>query len=176
MRTTIVGRIGTLTSIVLPLLAACSSMDIRTDQDPQANLYQYKTFAWSPKSQPREGEPESSILDQAVKSSVERELAQKGITPASPADADLLINYYGISQTAVTYGAGPPGYWAPYDVPPYGPTYTTREGSLTLQFIDPRTNRIVWQGTAADTISDAGASQKQVAKAVTALIDRFPTG
>ena len=176
MKTILTRSVALLVGALLPLLSSCSSAQIQTATDPQADLSKYKTYAWAPQTSSPD-RPQSSILDQTVKSSTEKELAAKGLHLAKDSQPDLLISYFGVSRSEVTFGApisyyphpghaGQGGY--------YDPAYVTQHGSLTLQFIDPKTNRTVWQGTASDTISEAGASQEQVAKAVNELIDRYP--
>jgi len=157
---------------LLSLLVSCSSMRVQTASDPEANLSQYKTYGWAPTPPATPDRPQQSILDQTVKSSIEKGLAAKGLVPAKGAQADMLINYFGVSRSAITYGSTSHDYWGHWGH--YDHATVTREGALTLQFIDAATKRIVWQGTAADTISEAGASEKQIATAVKKLIERFP--
>ena len=156
-----------LPGIMALLLCSCSSMQVQTAADPQTDLSRYKTFAWAP----LEGSKTEGLLDQTLRSSVERELAAKGMQPNAESP-DLLIRYFAASHDTVNYGPAP-GYGYPA-YPYYGNAYVTREGSLTMQFYDPKTRRIVWQGTATDVIGDAGASQKQVAQAVKELFERYP--
>lgn len=164
-----------LTGVLLPALFACSSTQIQTATDPQANLSKYKTYAWAPNPPLTTDGPQHSILDQTIKSATEQELADKGLVPAKDSRPDLLISYFGVSRDSVTYGAAPySGYGGYYPGDYYREPYVTREGSLTLQFKDPKTDRVVWQGTAAETIGEAGASQEQVQKAVSQLIEKYP--
>ncbi len=144
-------------------------MQIQTASDPQANLSRYKTYEWAPSRANVEGRP-ANILDQTLKSAVEKELAAKGLKPAQDSPPDLLVSYFAAAREATNYAPefGYPSY--PY----YGTAYVNREGSLTIQFIDPETKRIVWQGTASDTIGEAGASPEQVITAVNELFERYP--
>lgn len=152
---------------MLSLTTACSSMQVQTGGDPQADLSRYKTYSWAPDVAPEPG-THRTLLDQTVVSAVQMELAEKGLTPAPlGTQPDLLISYYGVARNEVTVGGGYYGGW-------YPDTYMYRQGSLTLLFVDPRTDKVVWQGTASDAIGDAGASQEQVARAVDQLIQRYP--
>src|SRR4051794_23426111 len=64
-------------------LSACSSMKTEISKDPQANLAQYKTYAWMQRETPTQGN--ASVVDQVVRSSVDKELAAKGLRPATDA-------------------------------------------------------------------------------------------
>lgn len=154
------------------VLASCSTMQVQTGKDPQADLYKFHTYAWAPQVAPNPDKPPASLLDQTVISQVEKDLAQKGYAPAlAGAKPDLLISYSAMAQDTVEYGAAmTPSHWGSYDQ-----LYVVKKGSLTLQFIDPKANRVVWQGSAADVIGDSGATQKQVAEAVDAIMDKYPT-
>jgi len=152
----------------LLLLAACSSMSIQTEKNPKADLAKYKTYAWAPPAVSSSGQPRpSSILDQQVEAAVDSELARKGLVPAKGSPPELLLRYSAMSRNALAYG---------YTYDHFGPPneYGYRQGSLRIEFIDPNTNQVVFQGTAADVISDTGASQKQIAEAVHKIINEYP--
>ena len=164
-------RVSIPMSMILLILASCSSTQIKTGHDPQADFTQYKTYTWAPQAQPAPDRPASSILDETVKTAVEQQLATKGLRKVPGPQADLMVTYSATTTDKVTYGAAPgPWYWGTVEQP-----YVTPEGSLTLQFIDPKNHRTVWQGTATDTVGDSGASQKQVANAVKDLLQKYPT-
>jgi hypothetical protein len=178
MRLTILRSGSVLASILLLSLFACSSMEVQTAVAPHANLSQYRTYAWAPKPASATDRPRASVLEETVKSAVEKEVAEKGLVPAEGAEPDLLISYYGVSRDSVSFGIAPSygyGYGGGYySGGYYKQPYVTREGSLTLQFTDAKTKEVVWQGTASDSISEAGASQKQVEEAIDDLIERYP--
>jgi hypothetical protein len=165
----------TVTALAISLLAACSTMSVQTAKDPSANLTGYRTFAWA--NEPAVGPTQPvSMLEQTVKSSIEKELAAKGLSPASgEAKPDLLVAYRAssrqeIGSTSYPSGAGYPGWGYPSG----GYEYSYREGSLRIDLIDPKTNKVVWEGTAADAIKPTGANPKQVAEAVHAILERYP--
>jgi hypothetical protein len=140
-------------------------MEVSANKAPGADLAKYRTFAWAP--QPNRPEPKASLLDQNVKADVQQQLATKGLLPAGDTPPDLLISYTAKSQTEYEYGGGP-GYWN------YGYMYPVKEGQLSLQFIDPKTKKVVWQGTASDVVDDNGGNPAQVAEAVKAMIMKYP--
>lgn len=148
-------------------------MEIKTATDPAANLSNFRTYAWAPPPPIESGMTQNSMLDETVRADVDRNLTAKGMAKVDPSKADLLVSYTAVAKNTLTYGVAPgPWLWGPdYDV------YPQRVGSLTLQFVDPKTNRTVWQGTAADTIGDAGTSQKEIGTAVTDLLKKYnPVG
>jgi hypothetical protein len=145
--------------------AACSHMEVNTARAPDANLSQYRTYAWIQSS----GQA-SSVTDQTVRLNVEDQLIDKGLVPAKGGKPDLLISYTAIEKNGFSRGLAPTEWgWDQEAV------YPVREGNLKIQFIDPKTNRAVWEGTSSDIIGRAGATQKEIAQAVTEIMKRYPT-
>lgn len=151
-------------------LAACSSMSIKTAKDPGADFGQYRTYAWAPLPPVESGMTGNSMVDETIRADVEQNLAIKGLSKVPMPQADLLVSYTAIGTDTLTYGAAPgPWLWGPdYDV------YPQKVGSLTLQFIDSKNNRTVWQGTAADVVGQNGVYQPQIAEAIKGLLKKYP--
>jgi hypothetical protein len=156
----------------IPLLAACSTMNVTTAKDPTADLSKYRTYAWAPEPKTPSGEVlPKSIMDQTVKANVEKNLVSKNLVPVTPGEQpDLLIAYAAITRNAASYSSHYGYYGEVYREP-----YIYRQGALTLEFIDPKNNKVVWQGTASDAVNDAGADQKQITQAVNKILSEFPT-
>jgi hypothetical protein len=149
------------------LFAACSNLEVNTARAPDANLAQYRTYAWISRSEPKA----SSVTDQTVKSNVQEQLINKGLVPSQSGEPDLLISYFVREKTGFSRGLSPSEWgWDQEAV------YPVREGDLKLQFIDPKTNRAVWEGTASDVIGRAGPTQKEIADSVTEILKRYPQG
>lgn len=149
-------------------MTGCSSMEVNTAKDPQANFANYKTYAWAPEAlAPGQA---ASVFDATVKSDVDQQLLAKGWTKVPVKDADLLISYTAKTRNNVSYGVAP-GYsgWYGGVVP-----YVTKQGTLTLHFTDPKSRQVVWEGIATDTVGDAGSNQKQVAEAVKKVLEKYP--
>lgn len=149
---------------------ACSSLEVKADKDPQANLAKYKTYAWVAEPNVNSGKKTPSMLDETVKAYVDQELQAKGLEKVPESEAQLLVSYSAMTKNRVSYGMSPGYYWGAGTEP-----YITPEGSLTLQFVDPRENRTVWQGTATEAVGDTGANQEQLAEAVRGIIKKYPT-
>jgi len=170
------GQLVSLLVAMSSLLAfgACSNLEVNTAQAPDVSFAQYKTYAWANSPAPGpQGEPldlyEGSILDQTIKSTTEEKLMEKGLSPAKNAPPDLLISYAAKTRMGVQYGvATTPWGWDDRAA------YPVREGSITLEITDAHTGTPIWQGTASDIINRAGPSQKDVASAVTKMLDKYP--
>jgi hypothetical protein len=153
--------------LFIPLVmsfVACSHMEVNTARAPDANLSLYRTYAWS------QGDLSTSVIDQTIKANVEEQLINKGLVRAKGEKPDLLISYSTQERTSFSRGLAPTEWgWDQEAI------YPIREGSLKLQFIDPKTNRAVWEGTSSDIIGRAGPTQKEIAESVTEILKKYPT-
>ena len=156
---------------VMSLLAACSSAQVEMAKAPDLNLSQYKTYAWAPggalNSQP------ISIQEQTIKSAVDRQLAKQGLVhAANPSSADLLVYYSMLSQlTAATPRYNNYGWdWGG------GAPVPEREATLSLQLVDAKKNKEVWNGSATERFDSKSDSSNHLTEAVSDLFEKFPTG
>lgn len=150
-------------SVVILSVLGCSSTEVKTEKDPQANLAQYRTYAWAPENPASDG-PDASILDETVKADTDKILAAKGLQKTAPSEADLLVSYTAKTSTRVTYGWG----WGPPQV-----VDQTPERTITLLFADSKLRRTVWQGSTSNTINDNGVSQKQIGEAIDDILKKY---
>jgi Domain of unknown function (DUF4136) len=162
-------RLAALAAL-LALSVGCGAT-VHSSIAPNANLGQYRTFAFK---MPRyhAGQPETPA-EQELRSTLRNDLALKGLTEAAPGQQpDFLISYHVKQQQKIdvdTVGYGF-GWWGgPADV------YTYTEGTLIVDFIDPRTNQAFWRGTASDVVNHPYSPDlAKVDKAVAKLVNQYP--
>jgi hypothetical protein len=151
-------------------LAACSGISTNVQTAPGANLAAYQTFTWAP----RDPGQVQTLVDQAVRSSLEQDLAARGVVLAAAGQTpDFFVGYHGKQeQKTEVYPGG--GYgWYGYGYYPYVSTYT--EGTLILDFIDARTHKTFWRGTATATLSEPNnPDPEKISKAIAKLMEHYP--
>jgi Domain of unknown function (DUF4136) len=173
--------------LLLPSVAAAQKVE--TDYAHGTDFAKYKTYKWVKIG---DNSDVNQIVDQRIVSAVEAELAKKGLTKNDD-NADVLVGYQGAisHQTQLnTYGStmGGPG-WG------YGPRWgygwggnmgmastmstTTeskiRNGTLVVDMMDPQEKKLVFRGTATDTLSDKSEKNtKKLQKAVTKIFQKYP--
>ncbi len=150
------------------MLTACASAPrIQTMQAPGADLTVYQSFAFvDPLGTDRAGY--ASLISQQLKFSTRRELELLGLNHVDEApEADLLVNFHAHlderirSRIVSDPYMGPSffdyryGYYSPW------PAYITHteieqysEGTLVVDLIDARTNEMVWEGAARNTVTE----------------------
>lgn len=164
--------------VVLLGLAACQSMQLDSDYDPNRDFAALQTWSWQePAMQYRPDDPriKSDLTEQRVRAAVAQQLEQRGLRQAAPgAPSDLRVQAFLIvderqQQIATYYGGDLMSdrtgrLWA-------SPGYTEvrtldyRVGTLQLDFLD-RDGTLVWRGSAAQPVRRTPGSPQERAAAI----------
>lgn len=179
-------RLGAALGLVALVAACATGPRVRTDADPNANFAQYRTWDWyAPIAMEQHGY--STWLSDRIKADIEREMAARGYRRAT-ANPDLRINFQAAvnertsvhtmprsdvtwlwSYRARTYVAVP--VW-------YDQTQVSRytEGTLTIDLVDARSNRLVWTGDAIGRVLAREPAQRaaQIDQSIAAIFARYP--
>lgn len=169
----------------LLVLAGCAGQQVTTDYNPKAGFSQYRTFAMvsSPDSLSHQ------LIDDRVRSAVEAQLTEKGLTETSREKADLYIGYGVVDHTqkevSTTRWNWGPGYgWRYYRWGLAWPAITEHDintytdGTIVVSLVDAKTRREVWQGQAADVlslpVSNPRNATKDINQAVAKIFTKYP--
>jgi hypothetical protein len=175
-------------------LAGCASIKVASDYDPSANFSGLETYDWVSSTQPKTGDArlDSDILNSRIRQAVENQLGIKGYQKATDGTPDFLIAYMtSIEQkldvSTFHYGYGYPsgysfrrGFGGPaYTSIPSSETYVDQydEGTLLLDIVNPQTKKLIWRGTAVDTVQKNDSPEKReerINKAVADMLQKFP--
>lgn len=168
-------------------LAACSTVTVTTDYDHAAPFGKYKTYSLAP---PAKGQTLSPTSEAALRDSLRTQLAARGIAEAASGKADLAVvrNVFVQEKVSVQqytdWGYGYGGW--PYRYGYYGmwagaPTtymdvsqYT--QGTLVLDFVDTRTNKVVFRGKGTAVVSGPESNAAKISEAVTKIVAGLPVG
>jgi hypothetical protein len=161
MRTTLTGltRYAALGALLLAL-GGCASTRIGSYVARDLDLGSYRTFAWGPADALSTGDPRldnNELFDRHVREQVQRALTSRGIVPVSPPlSPDILVHYHAsVSQEIDLRELDlPRDYCEEADCRPH--VYDA--GTLFVDLIDRRTDRLVWRGRAdgaADVLAPA---------------------
>jgi hypothetical protein len=167
----------TLGLIGIGLLAATGSFgqQVKTDYDRSTDFNQYKTYSWE-----RVQTPDALWVDR-IKSAVNADLAAKGWTEASSGGdvAIVAIEATQNQRTLNTFYDGFGGGWRWGGG--FGNATTTvdnyKVGTLIVDLFDAKTKKLIWRGSASDTLSDKSDKNiKNLDKGVQKMFDHFPPG
>ncbi|QSA97836.1 DUF4136 domain-containing protein [Methylococcus sp. EFPC2] len=162
-------------------LAACSMVTVTTDYDHSASFAKYHTYTLTPLAQEV---PLSPSSETALRESLRAHLAARGLTEVEEG-ADLHIVRHVSAQEKIAISQSPG--WGPYGGVPYrygrygmwaGATYTDvsqyTEGTLILDFVDAKTQKLVFRGIGKGTIGDPETNAKRIREAVEKIVQSYP--
>jgi hypothetical protein len=167
-----------LSFVALVAYAGCSTVQVRSAAAPGVNLAQYRTFTFLPAANPgsEAASWDRSPAGQEVRNRIAQDLISKGYAPAQPDEKpDFVIATHAKRQQKLdVQNWGYPGpYWG------YGWANTSvteyTQGTILVDFIDPRTNQVFWRGTASAVVNHPeNPDLNKVAKAVDKLMTQVP--
>lgn len=160
---------------LLPLLGlmACAGASVNSDFDAAADYSGYRTYAWITGT-----EAANPLVEQRIKSAVDRQLAAKGLTKVADSP-DLQVATH--ASTSVeqqvnveSFGYGYPGLgWGGWSSSMVN-VRNVDVGTLLLDLVDASSEQLVWRGVATDVVGHT-VSEQTVNKTVERMLKRYPS-
>lgn len=161
-------------------MVSCSNIQVTSQKAPNADLASLRTFEWQ---RPQPGGQANSIIDAQIEKSVQSNLAQIGVVPATPGERpDFLISYNTSVMNIVTQrsaggvGVGmgvSPNMGVGVSAPIGNQIQTSEQGTLALSFIDPQKNQEIWHAAATASIDRTNRDVEKIQSAVQKMIGKF---
>lgn len=176
-------RHQTLTAVLIASLAVTScatTMTVSSHVERGLDFSPYRTFAWGPADALPTGDPrldQDPFFKDHLQGAVEKQLARRGLTLSVPGSSDLLIHYHANIRHRIDVNSADRayGYCAAGQCPE---TIEYEAGTLVVDVIDGRTNRLIWRGWAQKSVEDMLDDRDRMARvideAIARMIDRFP--
>lgn len=171
-----------MTTGLLLFAYSCSPyIRVKYDYDQNLDFSGYHTYDWvtRPKGHPadaREAMLKNDLLEQRIKSAVNKTLAEKGLSQVSDSP-DIFVAYHtGVEDKIKVVNWGytyPSHYWGGRRVD----VYQYEEGTLIIDFIDAKSKRLVWRASASATLSKRAKPEemdKNIKRAVSKMLSPFP--
>jgi hypothetical protein len=179
-------RIQMLGLAFLWLAGMAVAQDVRYNYDKSADFTKYKTYKWVE----MKTSDKDQMVDNQIRSTIDAELAKKGLTKSDSDNADLYIAY----QVAIStekqvntfssdfgYGGGWGYYGRGYGGMGSGTSTSTTStlyvGSLQLDFNDVAKKQAVFRAVGTKTLDPKAKPekrQKNLAKAITKMLKNYP--
>jgi hypothetical protein len=165
---------------LLLIIFGCSSIDVTSDYDLNADFNSYKSFyvfSGVLKDSKLEAVP---LVKKRVLEAAAAELQKKGFTLVDSSKADFTV--FALATTTEkmnvnTYGYGYGYGWGPY---PSGRnidvSYYT-QGSLILDFVDNKKDELIWRGIGSAVVQDKGTPEEReqfIKEAVAKILEQYP--
>lgn len=148
-----------------------SSMTVATDYDRAANFAPLKTYSWRP------GTPlPNPLMSDRVVSAVDAQLKAKGLTRVETG-GDVSVTYHAAADKTMdvqSFSSG--GAYSCWGGCTTSTTVTpVTVGTLIVDLVDTKTDKMLWRGSASDTVSDNPAeNEKKVNDGVKKMFEGFP--
>ena len=163
-------------------VAGCAAMTVSSHIERNVNFAEYGTYDWGPPDGLPAGDPRldsNEFFRDYVMGAIEKQLAAKGFRQASSGEPDLLVHYHAsVNQKVDVYEADRPYNYCYEDCAPRVVEF--EQGTLVVDIVDRRTNKVVWRGWAQDTmtggIDNQDRLEKQVDDGVTKMMRLLPQG
>lgn len=171
-------------SITALLLSSClaagllAASEVGAEFDRQADFSKYKTYSWGKKPDTGKAETDARIVEV-----IDGQLKAKGWERVEQMPSDAVLAAIAIiredQQIDTAYSGWGPGWNWSGPGPLAGAATTVRTenriGTLVVDIFDAGTKKVVWRGTAKDTLSsEVEVNRRKLQQAVTRLFKGFP--
>ncbi|HEY6217969.1 MAG TPA: DUF4136 domain-containing protein [Pyrinomonadaceae bacterium] len=159
-------------AMVLGLLAvSAAAQSVQSDFDRSFRFSELKSFRFAVQKRgatdPLAGD---TLNDGRIRNGLESQLTANGFRMESE-KADFVIAYYVTTKNKLNvqdFGYGPPRWFGSRDIR----VNQYSEGTLMVDFIDVKSNQVIWRGRAVGTLEMKGVDKK-ISKSVEKLVKQF---
>jgi hypothetical protein len=173
--------ITSIAALLLPSFLATGLMagsEVGAEFDRQADFSKYETYTWGKKPDTGKAETDARIVEV-----IDGQLKAKGWERLEQGPSDAVLAAIAIiredQQIDTAYSGWGPG-WSWSSPGPLAGAATTirtenRVGTLVVDIFDSSMQKVVWRGTAKDTLStEVEVNRRKLQQAVTRLFKGFP--
>jgi hypothetical protein len=162
--------------------SGCATMTVSSHVQRGLDFSQYRTYDWGPADALPTGDPRldrNPFFKDHVEGAVEKQLAARGFSRPTSGTADLLLHYHASITQRIDVNRVDREYGYCYGGDCQARVVEYEAGTLVLDVVDARTNKVIWRGWALDSVEDVLNNQDTMARkinqAVTRMLDRFPS-
>jgi uncharacterized protein DUF4136 len=156
-------------------------MTVSSHVDRGINFARYRTYDWGPADALPTGDPrldKNPFFKDHVEGAVEKQLAARGLEMSTSGTPDLLIHYHASINQRIDVNRVDRRYGYCYGVDCPSDVIQYEAGTLVLDIVDSRTNRVIWRGWAQDTVEGVLDNEdemaRQINEAITRMLARLP--
>lgn len=182
-------RLGRITAVAISALTltGCASMRVSSYVDRGTDFTRYRTYNWASSDRLSTGDPRldnNPFFHERVQKAVDEQLASRGFEKMTSGTPDLVLHYHASVNQKLDVSEA--DQKSGYATPPVGSgtrgetsePYVYDAGTLLIDFVDARSNKLVWRGWAESSldgvIDDQAWLEETVDKAVAKVLERLP--
>lgn len=151
-------RLGPLAVLMLSTLAVtgCATMSVSSHLQRGLDFTLFRTYDWGPADALPIGDPrldKDPFFRDHLEGAVEKQLAAKGFERITSGTPDLLIHYHANIRQRIDVNRVDRNYGYCAD-PTCVSVVEVEAGTLVLDIVETRTNRVIWRGWAQQAIGN----------------------
>ena len=157
-------------------MAGCASTGVNASFERGMDFTRYSSYTWAADNRFSTGDPRldnNELFENRLRGDVERVLAARGFEKTSAATAGLVIHYHASVNQRIDVNALDQQYR--YCDGCHSSIYDA--GTITLDFVDAATNKLVWRGWSEGTldgIDNQAVLEARVDEAVSKILQQLP--
>jgi len=162
-------------------VTGCATMMVSSHVQRDVDFARYRTYDWGPADALPTGDPRldnNPFFKDHMQGAVEKHLAARGLELSSTGKADLLIHYHANVSQRIDVNRVDRQYGYCYGEDCSVRVMEYEAGTLVLDIVDTRTDRVVWRGWAQDSlegvIDNQDRMERMINEAVAQMLERFP--
>jgi len=168
--------VASLAVVAALAVAACAPVRVNASLERGMDFTHYKSYAWAASDKFSTGDARldnNEFFERRLKATGESVLATHGFEAATPATADIIIHYHANVRETIDVNDLDRKYG-------YCDTCSTtiyNAGTITLDFVDSHTNKLVWRGWSEGSlegIDNQSMIEARVDDAVTRILSKLP--
>lgn len=161
-------------------LAGCATMTVSSHIERGVDFSEYVTYDWGARDNFPVGDPRldnNPFFRDYLEGAIEKRMAAKGYERAVTGTPDLLLHYHAsVNQKVDVYEGDRSHGYHPLD----SRVVEFEQGTLVVDVVDAKTDKVIWRGWAQDTMTGVIDNQwrleQQVEAGVTKMMMLLPRG
>jgi hypothetical protein len=168
---------GTMAAAVAALsLSACAPVHVNASLERGMDFAKYTSYTWASEHRFNTGDPRldnNEIFEGRLRQAVDRGLEARGLEQASASSAELVVHYHASVSQQIDVNTLDRQYGYCNDC--RSSVYDA--GTITIDFVDAKTNKLVWRGWAEGSlegIDNQEVIEARVDEAVAKILQKLP--
>ena len=173
-------------------LTGCASRNVGSFLERGSDFARYRTYRWAPVGSLETGDPRldnNPFFHERIRADVEKQLAARGFELTASGNSDLIVRYHASVTQRIDLSNVDP--LSPADPLSHVESesascgdgdgcrpYVYDAGSLVIDFVDARTDTLVWRGWSEEsvdgTIDNQELMERKIDRTVARILQRLP--
>ena len=171
-------RSAALAVFALALTACATTMSVSSHVERGLDFTRYRTWDWGPADTLPTGDPRldaGPFFKDHVQGAVEKGLAARVLVSPPSGAPDLLIHYHASINQRINVSGTDTSHGYCYEDCNQG-LVEYEAGTLVIDIVDAKTNRVIWRGWAQDSVEDMLDNQDRMAEKIDEAVTRMLAG